>query len=398
MCFSIKTMTLTVDFIGTTYSTRFDIDSSTAFVSEASEQLCTIDELRFGEERDLPAMKALMDLGANFSVHRGCPMLRVHDVPEGPVAQQWLQQLADVEFGSTSMWAVVRNAFEAHADAADAGLPEQFDNIADAVVAEWDDAPLCAMVTRARTAAELSEGKSSTEMLSFGFQPVTAEQCSFECGKRLNRSVAAMLKHFGLGADCFSLFTGPEETTIELTKVHGYTECYRDLFSCATTICRFDETDDSFRARERGLFVFAMSAKIVQQALSIVDAVVKQQLAPALAWRFECERIERSPIVRPHVTIAAWSVADLEKLMNDHDCTNVRAVLLTATAKQQGDTELLAKLLQPIVQQLCLLMVTHMKSLPAAFFENILVANPSIVVCWHHADPRVVIPVGERAS
>jgi hypothetical protein len=313
-------------------------------------------------------------------------MLRVHDVPEGPVAQQWLQQ----EFSSSSVWAIVREALRERA--ADAHTSEHTDNIVDAVVAEWEDAPLCAMVTRARTAAELSEGKSSTEMLSFGFQPVTAEQCSFECGKRLNRSVAAMLKHFGLGADCVSIFTGPEETTIELTKVHGYTECYRDLLSRAT-ICRFDETDDSFRARERGLFVFA---KIVQQALSIMDAVVKQQLAPALAWRFECERIERSPIVRPHVTIAAWSVADLEKLMNDHDCTNVRAVLLTATAKQQGDTELLAKLLQPIVQQLCLLMVTHMKSLPAAFFENILVANPSIVVCWHHADPRVVIPLAKE--
>jgi hypothetical protein len=200
-------------------------------------------------------MKALMDVGAKFSVHHGCPMLRVHDVPDGPDAQQWLDQLS-CEFGSMSMSGVVRDALEACSTGAHTS--QHADSIAIAE-REWDDSPLCAMVVRT---AESSEGKLSAEM-PFGFQPVTPEQCSFDCGKRLNRNVAAMLQHFGLGPDCLSL---SEEAAIELTKLHGYTERYRDLFSRATIW--FDETDDSFRARERGLFVFCFFCKDI--ATSVV--------------------------------------------------------------------------------------------------------------------------------
>jgi hypothetical protein len=82
-------------------------------------------------------------------------------------------------------------------------------------------------------------------------------------------------------------------------------------------------------------------------------------------------------------------------MITTHDCTNVRAVLLSPGPVEQGK-ERLAELLRPIVQQLCLLTVTNMESLPATFFENVLVANPSIVVCWHHADPRVAIALARK--
>jgi hypothetical protein len=122
---------------------------------------------------------------------------------------------------------------------------------------------------------------------------------------------------------------------------------------------------------------------------------VKQQLAPAIAWRFECERADLEQLVPPEVMISASSAAELEDLMNSHASNNVRAVMLAFGAAQH-ESERVKELLQPIVGQLRLLEVVGWPSMPIEFFERLMDANPTLVVCWYHADPRVMIPLARK--
>jgi hypothetical protein len=382
-------MNATIDLIGTTYSTRFSvvsIESSTAI--DASEPLCTLDKVDELYASNLPAMKALMDAGATFSVHRGCPMLRVHDVP--PAEQRWLEPLS-VEFGSATMSVVVRGALQDCADQPDMS-PELADNIA-AAQCEWDDAPQCAIVMP--PIVEASQTWTATTKMPFDFLPISEEQCSFKCGKRLNRAVAAMLHHVGLGvgSGCMTLFTGPEDASIVLAKLRGYTERYRDLFSRATNWFAAD-VSGSFCARERGLFVFGTSAENVQRALLIADAVVQQQLAPALAWRFECERDELAPLTREQVMISASCVAGLERLIIQEG-RNVRAVSL-AFGRAQDESDRVLQLLLPLVEQLRVLTVAGWSKMPATFFERLMDANRALVVGWYATSSPLVVPLARK--
>jgi hypothetical protein len=92
----------TVDFVGTTYSTRFG--NTSASVS-APQRVCALDRCDADVEFDaasLPAMHALMNLGVSFSVYYGCPMLRAENVPSGAAADALVAQVA-LEFGSKAM-------------------------------------------------------------------------------------------------------------------------------------------------------------------------------------------------------------------------------------------------------------------------------------------------------
>jgi hypothetical protein len=97
----------TVDFVGTTHSTRFG--RSTSAVQSVPERVSTLGQLDELKAEALPAMHELMNLGASFSVYHGCPMLRAENVPRTPESDALVAKVA-CEFGSEAMQCVVQNA------------------------------------------------------------------------------------------------------------------------------------------------------------------------------------------------------------------------------------------------------------------------------------------------
>jgi hypothetical protein len=156
-------------------------------------------------------------------------MLRAENVPRTPESDALVAKVA-CEFGSEAMQCVVQNALirnetdevdisvlggddENDDDGADAALVdsqpldvvvsvvENTSNVPPSAVSrvsvvsarEWGDAPLCAMTVDHQQRE--SPSWESTTAMSVDFLHVSEQQCSFECGKRLNRAVAAMLVH-----------------------------------------------------------------------------------------------------------------------------------------------------------------------------------------------------------
>jgi hypothetical protein len=110
--------------------------------------------------------------------------------------------------------------------------------------------------------------------------------------------------------------------------------------------------------------------------------VVKQQLAPALAWRLECERPALLPLAAPQVMISASSADDLEQLMSTQERRNVHAVALAFGAAPHNSDRVM-ELLWPSVQQLRLLTVAGSVDMPSDFFERLMGANSTLVVAWY---------------
>lgn len=252
-------------------------------------------------------------------------MLRAENVPH-PLPDCLLERLA-LEFSSDAMKFVVQEALEKH-NTDNLSLVDA-ETIAAAVL-EWKDSPWCAAIVvdeKLPLSATASPRWASTTQTPSVFHPMTLDECSFECGKRLNRIVAALLRHNDLDNECMSFFTGPEETTIVINKLHGYNERYHGHLSRATDWFAKADVAGSFVALSRGVFVLGLTMEAVERAMGIVNAVVERHLAPSIAWLFECERAPLPLLARGEISIVASSNDELETLMNMHG-SNVRAVML----------------------------------------------------------------------
>jgi hypothetical protein len=236
----------------------------------------------------------------------------------------------------------------------------------------------------ATTAADQHRWESTTAMaMAVDFLAVPENECSFECGKRLNRAVAAMLAHRGLAPHCVSLFAAPDKFVI-VGKLRRLDKLYRELFVKATMWFAATGVDGCFRARERGIYVFGRSGEVVQQALRVVQSVVKQQLAPTIAWRFECERKRMSPLSRDDVSIVAASLDDVSSGVSKHG-SRLRAVMLAFGRDEPPLAEVLERL-RPAAQHLRLLNVAGWESAPVAVFEQLMAESTALVLSWRSRD------------
>jgi hypothetical protein len=426
-----------VDFVGVTLSARAGLPharSSSQPVAVAADT-----PLRLDEElaSSLPCVKQLMDAGVTFTVFHGCPMLRATNVPQGPKIDELLKGVTG-EFGSRSMMRAVRRTIVGNGNADkgvddsdddsdfDAGeyslapglwpnaaqqrdwndvalsetdperdvehvleqdvsdsaecAPAEKDAVA-AALSEWSDLPLCALrIDSAVAGAEVATGerwRSSTGM-AVDFMPVD-NLVTFECGKRLNRTVMEGLAHIGLTDRCVSLFTTPE-TVIRVPLLRAFQKQYQELFASADSFFKCTKRKECFRAHRRGVYVFGLDAEIVQRALVVAQNVVTVALSQ---WQFVVERPSLKPLSRDDVSLSLSSPATLAQALA------MKPVALSlGVGGARFDLAQLKSLLMG-ASQLRMLTLAGCDDVPVELIDNVMRHNRELVVCWVSEPARV---------
>lgn len=259
-------------------------------------------------------------------------------------------------------------------------------------VSEWNDSPLCALFhdegvpfDPVSTTEPHNYKWQSTTRMALDYVPIDEASCDFESGKRLNQTVMSAVRHFfHTPRDCcFTLFIEPAKT-ICVPKLRAFPAMYRGLFSHVTTVFERTESVDEFRARHRGIVIFALDASVVRQAFSLVQRVVSLTLTSPISWWFRCERKRWLPVTSAEEAVVASSYEALQELMHEQG-TMLRCIMVDAQLVL--DDTLLSTLCAAAGRaNVELLSLAGLADVTAVKVKKLLDASSHVVVALHVND------------